>query len=263
MNDRLDLSRLVEETLDYAKANLQLLLPLAGAFFFLPSVLTSRMLPDEVASFDSISGTLVLALLIVFVIQTIGQLAILGLMLLPGSLTVRQCLELAVRRLGLAIGVQFLMFAVICLTFIVAQVLVLLLFSGGAGESASVRAAGQAMLVASPFIIYLLARFFIAYPLVVAEKASPFMALRQAFMSTAKVGWKLAAFIIGGGMTYLFLQLVLGSAIRVTFQMIGKAIGLQGLGVLLADAGTSLLGAVASVFFTIAMGIAYRQISAR
>src|SRR3546814_20877075 len=71
---------------------------------------------------------------VMLLFQTIGQLAVLLMVLDPHKPTVREALNGAMRALAPAIGVQFAILSVVCAFLIVGQ-LIALLFTGGAAQA--------------------------------------------------------------------------------------------------------------------------------
>src|SRR3546814_13131711 len=74
---------------------------------------------------------MLVSILLILFFQTIGQLAIFALLLDTTKPTVAQALRLASRRLLPAIGVQFMVFGLICALLVVAQ-LIAAIFGGAA-----------------------------------------------------------------------------------------------------------------------------------
>src|SRR3546814_20357686 len=83
-----------------------------------------------------------------------------------------------------------MVFGLICALLVVAQ-LIAAIFGGaalmrpGGAESASVmRLAVLGTLIASPAILYMLARFLVVFPVLTMDRLTPFEALRRAFRLT-------------------------------------------------------------------------------
>lgn len=123
------------------------------------------------------------------------------------------------------------------------------------------RIAMLALALASPAIVYLLARLIVVYPALISEALTPFEALRRTVRMTSGHGWKIAGLILMAAMLYIFVQLALGSAFGAIFVLLGRLLGLEGVGSLLAVMFTAGLGAVANLVFTVGIGFLYRALA--
>src|SRR3546814_17655853 len=98
MTQRLRPSALWDRTAACLRENLTVLLPVAGVFFFLPSVIMARLMPaGPVGSLDL---GILLPIGVMLLFQTIGQLAVLLMVLDPHKPTVREALNGAMRALS-------------------------------------------------------------------------------------------------------------------------------------------------------------------
>ncbi len=264
MNDRVRLSTLWDRVAAWLRDDLYIILPVAGAFFFLPSIILTRFVPSM--TIGQLNPSALLPMILIFLLQTVGQLAIFELMLDRQKPTVGQSLRIAFRRLLPAVGVQLMLFAMVCALLVVAQ-LVAAIF-GGAGTSAGgdgnaglVRLAMLGLLIASPAIVYLLARFSVVFPVLMTEPLTPFESMRRAFNLTQGSGWKIAGLIVAATMLYLFVQLALGAAFGGAFTLIGRLVGLETIGVMLTLILVAALGAAALLVMTVALGFIYRDLA--
>src|SRR3546814_18010341 len=90
MTQRLRPSALWDRTAACLREDLTVLLPVAGVFFFLPSVIMARLMPaGPVGSLDL---GILLPLGVMLLFQTIGQLAVLLMLSDPPQPTVRDAL---------------------------------------------------------------------------------------------------------------------------------------------------------------------------
>src|SRR3546814_16578257 len=119
MGERLRLSALWDRVAVILREDIHVLLPVAAAFFFLPSIVLTRLVPS--AAIGEFSLPMMVSILLILFFQTIGQLAIFALLLDTNKTTVAQALRLASLRLLPAIGVQFMVFGMICSLLLVAQ----------------------------------------------------------------------------------------------------------------------------------------------
>lgn len=266
MDNRLRLASIWDDVVAYLRDHGQILLPIAAACFFLPAVVAARFMPAPSSTFGSISPSVILPMAAMFIAQTVGQLAIFVLMLNPGQPTVGQALAVAMRRLPVAIGVQLLVFAMLCALLVAAQILVMILMGtgvlrAGATGDGVMRIAVLALALASPAIVYLLARLVVIYPALIGESLTPIEALRRTVRLTAGNGWKIVGLILVASLLYLFVQLALGNAFGAIFVLLGRLLSMEGLGNLLAIIFTAGLGSVANLVFTLGVGFLYRDLA--
>jgi hypothetical protein len=265
MTHRLRPSALWDRTAACLREDLPVLLPVAGAFFFLPSIILTRLIPSE--PLNAVTISVLLPIIVLLLLQTIGQLGIFLLVLDPRKPTVADALKGALRGLVPAIGVQFAVLSIVCTLLIVGQ-LVAILFGGGgmmrSGDNAALmRLAVLGMVIASPAILYLLARFSVVFPALMLERLTPVESLRRAFRLTAGNAWPILALILVATFFYLFLQLALGTALGGIFMLLGRLLGVEALGVLLTIIFTAALGTVANLIITVALGFLYSDLAVR
>lgn len=265
MNERLQLSTLWDRVAAYLRDDLQLVLPIAGAFFFLPSIILTYFMPATTAG--TFSPSMLPPMLLVLLLQTVGQLAIFSLMLDPRRPTVSEALHYAMQRLLPAVGVQFIVFAMVCALLVVAQLVVALfggatMVRGGAIDNAALMGMAMAgLLVASPVLIYFLARLSIVFPVVMLERLSPVNSMRRAFELTKGNGWRIAAIIVVAIVLYMFVLVALGAALGGVFMLIGRLLGMQWLGNLLTLLVSAGFGTIANLIITVGLGFLYRDLA--
>src|SRR3546814_11958352 len=73
------------------------------------------------------------------------------------------------------------------------------------------------MVIASPAILYALARLAVVFPALLLERLTPLEALRRAFRLTSGSAVPILALILVATFLYLFLQLALGTVVRWVF----------------------------------------------
>lgn len=261
MAERLRLSVIWDRAIAILRSESALFVPVAAAFFFLPSVIGARLLPEQALVMTAVSLSMLLPLIAMLIVQTVGQLAIVALVLDPARPTVKEAMSLALRRLPLAIGVLLALFGIVCGLLMIAQIIVMLLGGvrmGASGEAALVRLAALGLAIASPAILYLLARSSVAMPVLIRETATPFGALRRSFGLTNGNGWRIVALMLVAGFLYLFVMLALGTAFGAVFTLLGRLLGVPGVGNLLAMLFSGALGAAATLVVTVALACLYR-----
>ena len=265
MDNRLRLAPIWDGVVAYLRDHGQILFPIAAACFFLPTIIVARFMPVPTAAMGSISPSIVLPMAAMILAQTIGQLTIFVLMLNPGQPTVGQAFGIALRRLLAAIGVQLLLFTILCVLLVAALFLVMILMSAGvlrsgAGGQDSMRIVGLALTLTGPVMVYLFARLVVVYPALIGESLTPLEALRRGLQLTAGNGWKIVGLILIVVLLYFFIQLALGSAVVSVFILLGRLLEMEGLGSLLAIIFTAGLGAIANLIFTLGIGFLYRDL---
>lgn len=256
-------STLWDRVAAWIRDDLQIILPVAGAFFFLPSVIFTRFLPQSQAEF---SAAMIVPMLLILVFQTIGQLSIFGLLLDPRNPTVRDALQLGLRRLIAAIGAQLMIFAMLCGLLLVGQIIAMLfggasVARGGGNNAAMMRLAAMGLVIVSPAILYLLARLAVVFPVLVRERLTPVVALRRAFALTQGNGWKIVGLILIVTSLYLLVQVALTAAFGSVFGIAGRLLGLQAVAELLTLILVSALGTAGTVIITAGLGFIYRDLA--
>src|SRR3546814_5391095 len=88
------------------------------------------------------------------------------------------------------------------------------------------------MVIASPAILYALARLAVVFPALLLERLTPLEALRRAFRLTSGSAVPILALILVATFLYLFLQLALGTVVRWVFMSLGLLFGVESLGLL-------------------------------
>ncbi|MBC7986087.1 MAG: hypothetical protein H7X93_05375 [Sphingomonadaceae bacterium] len=220
------------------RAELRLLVAIAGAFFLLPAVLVDYIVPDPegLTSFAQLVEAVRPHLhwfLLLSLVQYIGQLAILALILSPERLTV-----------GGAIGrgfqlLPFYFLLSICTNVLTGLGLLLLIVPG----------------------LWLIARLSATGPVLVAEGARwPFPVIARGFALTKGNALPIFAFLFIVAMIYLLISVVVSL-------VFGAALGMAGLGMTEREAGAtilSILGGIVSAagatIFTLMSIAIYRQL---
>jgi len=257
MTNRIRLADLWDHGLAYMRRNNTLLVPVAAAFFFLPSVLLSSFLPQSPAEFSHAPA--ILALVAILLCQLVGQLAILTLMIGGGRPTVGESLVRAGSRLPAALGVMFFFGALVVAVLIVAQLLVMTI---GGGRNATTMMA-LSLVIASPFLAYLIGRAAMALPVLAGENLSLPHAIRRAFTLSAGHGWQIAGLLLVAMSLYLLVQLVLGMSIGGVFLLLERLIGLAGIGGLLVTLMLSAIAAATNLIITVGTALIYRDLAAQ
>lgn len=256
-----DMNRVWEEAVRILKANKELVLVLAGLFFFLPAFALGIFVPETLTGPDLTNATEPMEAAAAYYNRNSGWLTLLQVIQFLGMLSI---LALFARRrptVGQAIatgGIALL--PMLVANFFLALTLGLL---GGllVGLAAAVSAA---LSIVMAILILLLALFVLARltplpPLLVAEKRlNPFRALVDSWRMTAGRGWRILGFLA----LLLVAYLVVAVLLRGVFGLIGALIA----DTEAANLVVSALAAVFSAFWlsllmAVLMAI-YRQLTA-
>lgn len=244
----------------------RLLLPVAFAFMALPGLVfalpplqaAANKFTAAAQAKDLVTAWVILRWLIpigllVFLIAAFGGLAVTALALLP-SISVREALGLAARRIGVLVGSLLLvLLGEMMLTMVLTIILGL----------ARVNAAGvQALIwvILAGLGVFLGVRLFLLGPMVVRRRIGPVSALRETWLVTQGMFWRILAaaaiYLVGA----LVVMLALSTAIGSLLLMLGKVLGAVELGQALNEVFQQALGALVALgFHLLAAGI-FRQL---
>ncbi len=262
---KLNMSAAWDHAVTMVSANKEVLLVLAGVFFFIPNLATALFLPEAIpdqATGQTVDPEEIMAamsgfyseywwvLLLVAIISTIGMIAVLAVLGDRGRPTVGDAMARGVKLLPTQIAAQL----GIALTLVVV-LFVVGLIAGFAGAGAAV---ALSVLLALPILIYLIVKFSMAAPIIAIERElNPIAALRNSWLLTKGNSFRLTTFfallLLAFVVSYAILTLVLG----LLFALAGEAVARVG------TAGvTGLLSAVFAVFAYAVLASVHRQLSA-
>lgn len=218
---KLDMGRAWNDAVALLRGNQQVLLVVAGVFFFLPNLALMLLMPETMgeaetrvagdADFgEAIRTASVLyqqiwwQLLLISILSAIGMLGLLALLTDRTRPTVGEALKTGVVCLLPYIGAQLL----IGLAF-VTIVLVVLVVAGAAGA-----AAGAAVgLLAAVAVIYLLTKFSLTIPVIVIEGVmNPVRALGRSWSLTRGNSVRLFLFYLMLLLAFVVIAIVIGIA---------------------------------------------------
>ena len=256
-----DMNRAWDEAVRMLKANRELVLILAGLFFFLPVFAVGIFVPETLTGPDFTTAAdrmQVMAdyynrnsgwLLLIQVVQALGMLSVLALF--------------ARRRLTVAQAIAAGAAALVPL--LVAQLFLLLTLSLLGGLAVGLAAAlSQALAVAVAILVLLLALFVTArvvplMPLLVADRRfNPFGALVDSWRMTAGKGWRILAFLILIGIAILVVSMLLRGVIGLLTALIGNVEAAN----LVASALSGLFSAFWLTLIMAVLMAIYRQLTA-
>jgi hypothetical protein len=207
---RFDGNRAWQQAVGLFSANKELLLVLAGVFFFLPGLASAFFLADSQAQIirdlngiDSHDPRAMLAafsqfyikigpyMLLLALAQTVGMMAMMALLTDAARPTVGQAIALGLRRLPTVLGVGALFilgYLVSALVFGVAMGLITAVIAavgGGAGSAAMVVIVALGAAAFMGFIIFAVTRLSVTLPVIVIEQMrNPWRALLRSWALT-------------------------------------------------------------------------------
>lgn len=262
---KFDMSAAWNEATRLLSANRQVLLVVAGVFFFLPSVVYTLVFNSQMAGFEAAQsgdpdfGAMFQAMLGLFreywwvmllttLVQWLGALSLIALLADRGRPTVGEAIRTGGKLLLPYIGTQ-LLFA--CLTGL------LILLPVAIGSRGSVVAGTLVGLLAAVVWLYLFVKFMLVAPVVAVERqTNPVAALGRSWRLTKGNSLRLFAFVFLLAVAFIVVASVAGIASGLLLALAGPEVALVG------DAIVS--GAVEagfSVLFLAALVAIHRQLA--
>jgi hypothetical protein len=257
---KFDMSEAWREAMAMIAANREVLLVVAGIFFFLPTLLLGLTMPDfrglmsadtEVAQaqmFDFYSDYWWLFLL-AMIASMVGYLALLALLRDHSRPTVGQAMRSGVAGVFPAIG-AYLVFFVIAFILILAAMVV----AGLSGSAAVSVVIGLACMIG---LIYLGIKFALSAPVIAIEKIyNPFAVLARSWRLTRGNSFRLFLFFLLILIVYFVLSMVGGIVTAALLFALGEAAYTMISGLL-----SALISAVLAVVVVAVLASVHRQLS--
>jgi hypothetical protein len=251
----LSITTLWEESIDFIRRELHLLVPLSFATLAIGDAAVSLASPEmKIGGTAGPDGLLMLASLGGLLLTMIGQLAITALTL-SGGMSVGEAL-----RKGLSCIPKLLLFGIVFGLAAMVMVIPLVIALQNAGYSPVTPAnlwPSWAMLYVLGLIALLLwfgTRFMVFSTLVVDKNPPLFAAIKQAFAMTRGHFTRIIAAVLIYMLVYIVTTTAAGMVIGSLFGFIGKLLGTPFLGSVMAALGSGMvaaaLGMVSAVFVT-------------
>ncbi|WP_052208500.1 hypothetical protein [Croceibacterium mercuriale] len=256
---KFDMSAAWSEAVAMVTANREVLLVVAGIFFFLPSVLQGFVMPplqDVLTATDPeamqrqiaeiyLDYTWLIAL--VAIAQIAGTLALLVLLRDQRRPTVGEAIRRGFGGLLPIVGAYLLVALAVILAFVVATVATLATPIIGA----------VAWLIVGVGLVYTMIRLSLLQPVVAIEQVrNPLTALRRSWAETRGNVGRLLLFFVLLTIAYIVVALVVGLVVGALGMMLGQAGTLIVGGVV-----TGLLAAIATTVFTAVQAAIHRQLA--
>lgn len=221
-----DMGRAWEDGMARVRANVSLLVILAGVFFFLPGVVLYLSMPELMdmmmmpggdpeamsKAMEAMLPQFMGGALIVMVVSFVGYAAMMALMGDPARLSVAESIGRGFRSLPTLIGVLLIaMVAYLILAVIVGVVFGLIV--GGLGAVSTALGYGAAVILGIALfvaVLLLMVRVSMTMAVVVLDRVlNPFTALRRSWTMTRSVQWRLLGFYILFFIAYFVLAILL------------------------------------------------------
>lgn len=260
---KFDMSKAWNEAVAMIRANSEVLLVVAGIFFFLPSLVMTIAMPEmsQMTAFDpeniqalssqlqQIYADFWWLIALAFLLQLVGYLALLALLRDDARPTVGEAIRTGVVGLLPAIG-AYLLFAFglgIMLALLIAPVAAV----GGGGLAAIAVIAGIVAMV------YVSVKFSLAAPVIAIEKIfNPITVLKRSWRLTKGNSLRIFGFFVLIMLVYMVLSMLVGMLIMGLLALLGDTAGTLVNGVL-----SGVLGAIATVVFVAVLAAIHRQLA--
>lgn len=269
---RFDMSRAWRDATAMISANREVMLIVAGVFFFLPSLASSllmpatpAMVPQNRAPSEDIAQVLaemesqlqaalppsaMVALFLAALVQAIGFIALLALLRDDRKPTVGEALKTGVIGLLPYIGAQLLA------GFAVALIVVLLVGIPAAAGLGAV--AAIAILAAIPLFIYVMVKMSLVSPVIAIEKmTNPIAILKRSWALTKGNSVRLLGYYMLLAVVFIVISMVLGMVVGLITALMGSGTALQ----LVSGVFSGLIGAGFTMVFAGVMAAVHRQLA--
>ena len=266
---KFDSNRAWREAVAAASANRDVLLALAGVFFLLPGLASVLFLSDfqadMMANFGNpaaaerimkgMTGPVVGFGLVSFLFQSIGYLAMLGLLTDRTRPTVGQAIGAAIKALPSMIGAALLFF------FGYMMAIVVLAALAGALSKVTGLGALVTILVVALIggVVYAMIKLSLVLPVIVIDRVhNPLAALVRSWQLTRGNSLRLLAFYLLLGLAYLVIVMVVS---MVSMALAALIAGQGKVSLLIGGAISGVVGAAASALFTAILAAIHRQLA--
>lgn len=256
-----DMNRAWDEAVRMLRANRELVLILAGLFFFLPVFAVGIFVPETLTGPDFTTATDRFQVMADYYNRNSGWLLLIQLVQALGMLSV---LALFARR-KLTVGQAIMAGAAALVPLLVAQLFLLLAFSLLGGLVVGlVTPISQALAVAVAILVLIVAVFVTArivplMPMLVAERRfNPFGALVDSWRMTAGRGWRILGFLLLIGIGILVVSMLLRGVIGLLTALISNAEAAN----LISSALSGLFSAFWLTLIMAVLMAIYRQLTA-
>ena len=262
---KFDMSAAWDEVTRLLSANRQVLLIVAGVFFFLPQVIFSLVFANQIAALEASQsanpdpsaigeammgfyGEIWWMILLIALVQGVGMLGLLVLLSDRSRPTVGEALKAGLKLLLPYIGAQILLSCLFGL---------LLLFPFAVGASAGIGAGILVGVVAFVALVYLFTKFLLVSPVIAIERVTnPLAALGRSWRLTKGNSLRLFLFVFLLILALVVVGSVVSMVLGLIFALMGAEVALVGQGIV-----SGLVNAAFYVVFLAALAAAHRQLA--
>ena len=261
---KLDINRAWTDALNLMQSNLAVVAVVAGVFFFLPYFALTLLMPDMAQSMvfepnddpsvaleqiTALYADIWLPMLLVFVAQAIGTLALLALLRGEGRPTVGQALGIG--------GVGLLTYIAATIIIYAAMVLIIGILMGIAIASGVTALAVVIGILAFVGFIYAAIKLSLMAPVIAIDRVyNPITAITRSWRLTKGNSLRLFAFYVLLVIALVVVSMVLGMIVMLIFGLMGEEVALIGSGFV-----NSALNAVYLVLFLGVLAAIHRQLA--
>jgi hypothetical protein len=246
---------------DLAEQHAATTIPIAAAFMFLPQIVRMVIVGPGAEQPGEVTGGDILGSLLVLVLTFVGQAAIASIMLggPGGPYNVADALRRATGLLPRMLLVMLIIaLSAMPLLLVAALIIILLVGPGQANDPQTmVRAAGLLIIPVIALVAYFGARFFLLFPVLVAETPPAWDAIRRTWFMTRPHRWTLIGFMLSALLAIMFLTAVVNI---VAGAVLGLLLGKSALAQLLTLTFVTLVGTAVGLIITGASVAAYRSV---
>lgn len=256
---KFDMSAAWSEAMAMVTANREVLLVVAGIFFFLPAVLQGFVMPPIESLLTArdpavlqrqmaeLLGSYGWLFLLIFLAQIAGTLAMLVLLRDQRRPTVGQAIRQGFAGLLPALGAYVVLLVAVVVLFMVV---------GVAGVAAPIIGAVLS-LIAFVGLAYAMVRLSLLLPVIAVEQVrNPLTALRRSLAETGGNAGRLLAFFLLLFVAYMVVMLVIGMILGALGMVLGEAAGL-----IVGSVVAGVISAVATMIFTAVQAAIHRQLA--
>jgi len=262
---KFDMSAAWDEVVRLLSANRQVLLIVAGVFFFLPQVVFSLVFANQIAALEASQaanpdpsaigeamvgfyGEIWWMILLIALVQGVGMLGLLVLLSDRSRPTVGDALKTGLKLLLPYLGAQILLSCLFGL---------LLLFPIAVGASAGVGAGVLVGIVALIALVYLFTKFSLVTPVIAVERiTNPLAALGRSWRLTKGNSLPLFLFIFLLIVALIVIGSVVSMVLGLILALLGAEVALVGQGLV-----SGVVNAAFYVVFLAALAAAHRQLA--
>lgn len=264
---KLDLSTAWDGAMAMIRANREVVLVLAGVFFFLPYLAFSLLLPDtgiaeasaaNEGDMDAMAAIVMefyaeywWALLLLALIQSVGAIASLAVLGDTARPTVADAIRRGVTLLPTQLGAQ-----IIAALAIFAPIVLASAIGAASGSTALI---GLLTLIGLPVMIYIVVKFSLTSPAIAIDQVrNPLAALASSWRLTRGNGFRLFFFFLLLIVAFVVVSTVLNLVIGLVLALLGEDLQLIGLAI-----SGALINAIFSVVAYAVLASIHHQLSGR